>query len=82
MKRESILMAYRNSNSAVEVPFQHHFNSRSSREIFGLFFGPGIARGQTIDRTVEQISVAPTIGRLINMDTEHCEGPVLDELFI
>ncbi|MCH7989527.1 MAG: DUF1549 domain-containing protein [Planctomycetes bacterium] len=72
----------RNSNPSVEVPFQHHFNSRSSREIFGLFFGHGIASGQIVDRTTEQISIAPSIGRLMNINTVHSEGPVLDELFV
>ena len=31
----------------IEVPCQHHFNSRTSREIWALLVGPGIAQGQS-----------------------------------
>lgn len=71
----------RDANRAMAVPFQHHFNSRTAHEIFGLVFGPGIARGQVVDRTVEQISVASTIGAVMNVGMEHTEGPVLEEVF-
>lgn len=71
----------RNSNPFISVPFQHHFNSRSSREIFALFFGPGIARGRVVDAPVEQISVASTIGQAMQMQTAHAQGPVLEDAF-
>ena len=72
----------RDSNRALAVPYQHHFNSRSAHEIFALFFGPGIARGQIVDREVNQISVASTVGRIMNVDTPHTEGPPLEEVFV
>ena len=34
------------------VPFQHHFNTRSARQIFALFAGPGIARPRNPGRVV------------------------------
>lgn len=69
----------RDTNRMMDVPFQHHFGSRSSHEIFGLFFGAGIARGQVVDRTVDQISVAATISHAMNVAADHTEGPVLSE---
>lgn len=71
----------RDNNRAMEVPFQHHFNSRTSHEIFGLFFGPGIARGEVFDKPVQQTSVAATIGALMDAPAKHAEAPVLDAVF-
>ena len=72
----------RDSNRALSVPFQHHSNTRSSHEIFALFVGTGIAKGQVIDREVNQISIAGTVGHIIGTETAHTEGPVLDEVFV
>ena len=72
----------RDSNPLMAVPYQHHFNSRSAHEIFALFFGPGIGRGKVIDRRVEQISVAATVGRLMGFPTGFAEGPALPEVFL
>lgn len=69
----------RDSNPLASVPCQHHFNSRSSHEIFALVFGPGIARGVRVDRVVQQVDVAPTVGALLGCRTEHVEGRVLEE---
>ncbi len=69
----------RDDNRYMAVPYQHHFNSRSSREIFALVFGAGVARGQVIDRVVEQIAVAPTIGRVMGFSMPHGDGAPLDE---
>jgi len=71
----------RDSNRALAVPFQHHFSSRSSHEIFALFIGPGIARGKVIDREVQQISVASTLGGVMKVPMEFTEGPALEEVF-
>lgn len=71
----------RDSNRLLAVPFQHHFNSKSAHEIFGFVMGPGIARGQVIDRHCDQICVAATIGHVMNMPTEFAEGPALEEVF-
>jgi len=72
----------RDSNPLSAVPCQHHFNSRSSREIFALLLGTGIARGVVADRTVRQVDVAPTIGQLMGFRTEHAEGTVLEEAIV
>ncbi|MBI1840990.1 MAG: hypothetical protein HYR88_09095 [Verrucomicrobia bacterium] len=69
----------RDTNPFAPVPFQHHFNSKSAREVFALFFGPGIAKGVVVDRHVEHISVASTIGHLMGFKAEHAEGRVLEE---
>ena len=72
----------RDSNRYMAVPCQHHFNSPSSREIFALLFGPGVARGQRISRTVQQIDLAPTVGHLIGLRTTEAEGSVLREALL
>ncbi len=69
----------RDDNRFVAVPCQHHFGSKSAHEIFALLLGPGIAQGQVVDKKVDQISVAPTIGRLMGVKTEFSEGPVLEQ---
>ena len=69
----------RDSNPLVAVPCQHHFNSKSSHEIWALIFGPGVSRNKVVDREVDQVSVAATIGRYMNMPTKFTEGPVLSE---
>ena len=61
------------------VPCQHHFGDRSSHEIFALLLGPGIARGAVVDKRVEQIAIAPTIGRIMGLRTELAEPTVLEE---
>ena len=69
----------RDTNPFAPVPFQHHFNSQSAREVFTLILGPGIRRGVVVDRHVEHISVASTIGQLMGFKTHHAEGRVLEE---
>ena len=69
----------RDSNPFAAVPCQHHFNTRSSHDIFALAFGPGIPKGVVVDHRVDQISVAATIGKYMKLPTEHTEGPVLAE---
>ena len=71
----------RDNNRALPVSFQHHFNTRSSHEIFALFMGPGIAKGRIINDPVDQISVAGTIGQCMNLVTEHSESPALEQVF-
>jgi hypothetical protein len=69
----------RDNNPFAAVPCQHHFNTRSSHDIFALAFGPGIPKGVVVDHRVDQISVAATIGKYMKLSTEHTEGPVLSE---
>ncbi len=71
----------RDDNRLLAVPFQHHFDSRSAREVFAVVVGPGIARGQTVDRAVQHIAVAPTVGRMMGFETAYAEGTVLEEAF-
>lgn len=71
----------RDDNRFVHVPYQHHFNSKSSRQIFALLMGPGIDVGRIVDRPVQQIQLAATIGNAMGMPTEFAEGDVLAEVF-
>ena len=52
----------------------------SAHEIFGLFVGPGIARGHVIDREVQQTDVIGTLGGLMKVATDYTEGGTLDEV--
>jgi hypothetical protein len=64
----------RDSNRSMPVPYQHHFNSRSSHEIFALIAGPRRFVPQNpvaIDRPQQQIYVAKTIGELMDFETPH-----------
>lgn len=69
----------RDSNPFMSVPFQHHFNSKSSREIWALLIGPGIEKGVVVDRTVQQIDLAKTIGSVMGFEAGLAEGGVLEE---
>jgi hypothetical protein len=69
----------RDNNPFAAVPCQHHFNTRSSHDIFALAFGPGIPKGVVVDHHVDQISVAATLSKYMNMSADHTEGPVLAE---
>jgi hypothetical protein len=71
----------RDDNGMLQVPYQHHFNSKAAHEIWALIFGPGIARGAVVDRPVEQISLARTIARIMRFDAAAAEGPILEEVF-
>jgi hypothetical protein len=72
----------RDNNPYAEVPCQHHFNSRSSHEIFALFVGPGIVRGIVVDKPVDQAQVATTVGQLMGFKAEFAEGHVLEQVFV
>ncbi|MBL9097483.1 MAG: hypothetical protein JNK07_11200 [Alphaproteobacteria bacterium] len=71
----------RDDNALMRVPYQHHFGSKASHEIWALVFGRGIARGAVIDKPVEQIAIARTVGRLMGFDAGAAEGGVLEEVF-
>lgn len=70
----------RDDSKFAAVPCQHHFNTRSSREIFALLFGPGVVKGQVVDRPTEQNQVAATIGKLMGFETKYAEGEILEEV--
>jgi len=71
----------RDTNPYADVPCQHHFGSKSSHEIFALLFGVGIERGVVMDKPVDQISIAATIGKITGAGAEFAEGPALAEAF-
>jgi hypothetical protein len=70
----------RDSNRCVPVPYQHHFNSRSSHEIFAILAGPQRLiqqRGVIVDRRVEQTSVTRAIGDLMRFQAHDAEAESL-----
>jgi hypothetical protein len=71
----------RDTNPLAAVPCQHHFGSRSSHEIFALMFGPGIAKGDVVDKPHQQSSIARTVGKVMGFETAHAEQNVLAEAF-
>jgi hypothetical protein len=71
----------RDSNRAMSVPFQHHFGSRSSHEIFVIAAGPGIAHSKTpVDKLHQQTSVASTLATLMQFPAQHVEVGCLEEM--
>ena len=72
----------RDSNPLMQVPYQHHFNSRSAHEIWAMLFGPGIAQGHVVDTDVNQISVAATVAQIMGFTAEQAEGPVLSDALL
>ncbi len=70
----------RDANSLSDVPFQHHFNSRSAHETWAVIFGPGIGRGM-IDRPVDQSAIAPTIGAAMGFTPDRAEGSAVEGVF-
>jgi len=71
----------RDNNRSMAVPFQHHSESKSAREIFALFFGPGIPKGDIVDKPADQTDIAPTLARLMGFKARFSEGRVLEEAF-
>lgn len=69
----------RDNTRLASVPFQHHFGSKASQEIFALLVGPGVAKEQVVDTKVDQTSIAKTVGRLMNMPMVEAEGPELED---
>jgi hypothetical protein len=67
----------RDANPLANVPFQHHFNSRSAHEVWAVLFGPGIGRG-TIDRPVDQSAIAPTIAAAMGFTASRAEGSAIE----
>jgi hypothetical protein len=70
----------RDNNRGMAVPFQHHFNSKSSHEIFAVLAGPRKflphAR-RTHTGLQQQISVAATVGEVMGFPTPHADAPSL-----
>ncbi len=72
----------RDNNRLMAVPYQHHFGDRTAHEIFCLVVGPKVPQGKVVDRLVQQVDVAPTLGKFMDFSTEFVEGQVLEELFV
>ena len=71
----------RDSSPLKDLPFQHHFNTRSAREIWALVFGPGIASGRVYDRMADQSQVAATIGAAMGFKADYAEGDAISAVF-
>lgn len=72
----------RDNTPFAAVPCQHHFNSKSAREIFAFFMGPGVDSGRIVDRPMDQIAVAATVGGLMGFRTPHAAAGALTEVFV
>ncbi|MCB1681870.1 MAG: hypothetical protein H6858_06205 [Rhodospirillales bacterium] len=72
----------RDNNPLMDVPFQHHFNSHSSHEIFALLYGTGIAKNKTIGRETDQTAIASTIAALMGFRATESEGDILKEALL
>ncbi len=71
----------RDSSPLKELPFQHHFNTRSAREIWTLVLGPGIDSGRVLDHTVDQTQIAATIGAVMGFKAGYSEAGAIDAVF-
>ena len=71
----------RDANPLMGVPFQHHFNTRSAREIWALVLGPGIHKGRTLDKTVDQSQIAATVGAAMGFKARYAEAGAIEEVF-
>ena len=71
----------RDANGLMDVPFQHHFNSRSSHDIWALVAGPGIVKGRTLDKPMDQSAVAATIAALMGFRAAEAETGAMAEIF-
>jgi hypothetical protein len=61
--------------------FQHHRTGDAlSRTTWLLAIGPGIRENTVVDRAVESIDLAPTLGRLLGCDTPLAQGHLLQEV--
>jgi len=71
----------RDANPLAEVPFQHHFNSRSAHEVWAVIFGPGIGKG-VIDTPIDQSAIAPTIAAAMGFAAHRAEGNAIEGAFL
>jgi hypothetical protein len=70
----------RDNNRCMDVPFQHHFNTTSAHQILAVVAGPArhVPRSQTaITNRQQQISVAGTVGRIMNFPVTRADAPAL-----
>ena len=67
----------RDANPLMGVPFQHHFNTASARQVWAVLAGPRVARGVVMDRPADQSAIAPTIAALMGFRAGQSEGDAL-----
>ncbi len=70
----------RDANPLMNVPFQHHFNSRAAHEVWALIFGTGIMKDRVYDRGFDQVDIAATIAGLMGAKTDAMDGRVISGL--
>ena len=68
----------RDANPLVDLPLQHHFNTRSAHEIWALCVGPGVPKGRVMDRRVDQSQIAATLAERMGLSAREAEGSPLD----
>ncbi len=71
----------RDENPLLDVPFQHHFNTRAAHETWALVFGAGVEKNRVLDRTIDQSAIAPTIAALMGFEAHRSENRALAEVF-
>jgi hypothetical protein len=69
----------RDNDLLADIPFQHHFNTKSAHKIFALFFGKGVPAGEVFDKGCDQTQIAGTVGKLMGFDTDEAESRILEE---
>jgi hypothetical protein len=70
----------RDNNRGMAVPFQHHFNTKTSHEIFAILAGPKKwvrPSPRPIDSLQQQTSVAATVGELMGFVPHEAEAESL-----
>jgi hypothetical protein len=73
----------RDNNRCMSVPFQHHFNTPGSHQIFTIVAGPEqwVPRSaHNNDRPHQQISVTKTIGKIMGFRAEYAQADSLFQL--
>ncbi len=70
----------RDNNPLLDIPFQHHFNSKSAHEIFCMIYGPKIQKNKIITRPTDQSMITQTIAQIMGFKAHHAENQILDEI--
>ncbi|MFQ6104599.1 MAG: hypothetical protein ACE5OP_09945 [Candidatus Glassbacteria bacterium] len=60
----------------------HGGTDHGSQHILFLVIGPGIKESYIVERRINLIDIAPTIGRILDVDLPFAEGKVIEEMFV
>ena len=71
----------RDANPLMSIPYQHHFNSGESHDVWALVLGTGVTKGRIYDRQVDQTAIAATLADVMGVRAERSEGDVIGGLF-